>query len=40
MEWVPCCIIDGLYGECESCLLMMVGIMVFEGRKHGVKEKL
>jgi hypothetical protein len=28
-KWVPCCI-DGLYGECESCLLVMVATVVFE----------
>jgi hypothetical protein len=35
MEWVPCCIVDGLYGECESRLLVMVNVVVFGEWKNG-----
>jgi hypothetical protein len=32
---VPCCIVDGLYWECESSLWVMVGVVVFGEWKNG-----
>jgi hypothetical protein len=29
MEWVPSCIVDGLYGECKSQHSMMIGASVY-----------
>ncbi len=40
MKWIPCCIVDVLYGECELSLLVMVGVVVFVGWMHGVEDML
>jgi hypothetical protein len=40
MKPIPCYIVDVLYGECESRLLVMVGVVVFGGRMHGVEKRL
>ncbi len=40
MEWVPCCMMDGFYGECESHLSKTVGVVVYEERRNGVEGKL
>jgi hypothetical protein len=39
MERFPCYIVDGLYGECESLLLMMVGVVDFKMWKNGGQGK-
>jgi hypothetical protein len=40
MEWAPCCMMDGLDGECESCLWRVIGAMVYGKRRNGVEGKL
>lgn len=40
MEHNPCCSIDGLYDECESQFLMMIGTAGFEEQEDEVKDKL
>ncbi len=40
MKPIPCYIVDVLYGECESRLLVMVGVVVFGGQMHGVEKRL
>ncbi len=40
MEWVPCCMMDGFYGDCESHLWKTVGVVVYKERRNGVEGKL
>ncbi len=40
MERVPCCMMDGFYGECESHLWKTIGVVVYEERRNGVEGKL
>lgn len=40
MERIPCCIVDGLYGECELWHLAMVGVDAFGKQEDGVKDEL
>ncbi len=39
MERNPCCLIDNLYGECESQVLEMIGAKLSKERKD-VDEKI
>ncbi len=40
MERNPCCFIDGLYGECESWFLVMIGTAIFGEWEVEVKDEL
>jgi hypothetical protein len=40
MEQIPSCFVDGLYSECESRFLVMIGAVVFREWEDKVKEEL
>jgi hypothetical protein len=40
MEWNPCCLIDNLYGECESRFLEMIGAELSKKQRDVDKENL
>ncbi len=40
MEWNPCCLVDNLYGECESRFLEMIGTVVSRKQEDEVKDGL